>query len=208
MEAVWITSVSAPAHADSHPIDPAAIPLVVDDPSSDEGTSLLQIDARICQGHAAVPTTEEYVGETTPQTAVVSCTHAIPTPLGRVRVPRQLLQSRARKSAAVEPTPTVKWQAPSHSAAKPHRPILRLDDYLGSPPHTRLKPNVVPESFLDIFQPFGLHAFSSALALIPDLHNNTLAALSTLPTWDGRTEPDAVQLYVDGSYFDETAAPA
>ena len=196
-----------------------------------EGHSLLQTKARLVDagGSNDAPRVlhahSADVEDTRPQADMLTRLRKLPTPCRRPSVPvvcphtdplsgargSQSVETQLRTSASGAPS----CPPPSGKASSQTMPTaLSLNDLVPAPAHVAtsalLHIHTRLDDYLECMEPFGLHAFQTDMSCIPRLHPSTCKALADMPVWrSSHAQPvDAVELYVDGSYFESDSAAA
>ena len=127
---------------------------------------------------------------------------SIPTPFGRRRLPA---------SATGDNTPVQgPVSAQQRGAAKADNSdatlislchCIPLPDREEHQSQTQLRFGVHRDMFEDVFKPFGTAAFCTDWRCVPGLHHNTRQFLENIQPLPDNCQPDALQIYVDGSFF-------
>ncbi|CAE7942578.1 unnamed protein product [Symbiodinium sp. KB8] len=143
---------------------------------------------------------------------------SVPTPFGRRQLGKPILAAKASlelASAACFEAPREQPEnasrQPPHAesvAIKPSPKPLCLDTLLPDASFRREPGRLLLGAEADMFDfllsHYGLHSLRQDWDDIPGIKNSTRAFLSKLPHLPAGIQPDAMQYYVDGSFFEST----
>ncbi|OLP98776.1 hypothetical protein AK812_SmicGene18747 [Symbiodinium microadriaticum] len=180
--------------------NPAATPR-----EASEGTSLLQLPAYAVQRRQA-PLREPQVETLPPQTQARQA--VIATPLGRRSV-----HVSAPHQSSVQPSacrPPADDDGKLEQSPRNLKTVVRLSEALQfetaepSNTKTRIRFGVHREMFEDVFGAFDLSCLHRNWSMVHDLLPASRRFIQQLPCLPLTARPDALQIYVDGSYFPPT----